>query len=176
MAPAVRPAAGSSKDCLRHYLSASFQEPLGDAALVAVDGTPLPLRPTVRCKAAEFSRRIHRRTGGQRHRERSCGLGSACRGAGRHLRLGSGPRERRARGGSSCDGKRRTRAGIEVGGDTKVVEHGKADGMYITTAGIGRPLPGVIVMLARSRRRQSCSQGRWRPRNHDSLGPWGAGS
>ena len=30
-----------------------------------------------------------------------------------------------------------------VGGDTKVVEHGKADFMYITTAGIGRPIPGV---------------------------------
>ena len=38
------------------------------------------------------------------------------------------------------------RAGVAiVGGDTKVVEHGKADGMYITTAGIGRPLPGVRV-------------------------------
>jgi len=32
-----------------------------------------------------------------------------------------------------------------VGGDTKVVERGKADGMYITTAGIGTPLPGVHV-------------------------------
>ncbi len=30
-----------------------------------------------------------------------------------------------------------------VGGDTKVVEHGKADKMYITTAGVGRPIPGV---------------------------------
>ena len=30
-----------------------------------------------------------------------------------------------------------------VGGDTKVVEHGKADRMYITTAGIGRTIPGV---------------------------------
>jgi hydrogenase expression/formation protein HypE len=31
------------------------------------------------------------------------------------------------------------RAGIRiVGGDTKVVEHGKADGLYITTTGIGR--------------------------------------
>lgn len=31
------------------------------------------------------------------------------------------------------------RAGVQiVGGDTKVVEHGKADGMYITTAGIGQ--------------------------------------
>ncbi len=34
------------------------------------------------------------------------------------------------------------RAGIPVvGGDTKVVEHGKADGMYITTAGLGRVNP-----------------------------------
>lgn len=30
-----------------------------------------------------------------------------------------------------------------VGGDTKVVEHGKADRMYITTAGIGSPIPGL---------------------------------
>ena len=36
------------------------------------------------------------------------------------------------------------RAGVTmVGGDTKVVERGKADGMYITTAGIGTPIPGV---------------------------------
>lgn len=42
-----------------------------------------------------------------------------------------------------------SRAGVRIaGGDTKVVEHGKADGMYITTAGIGRPLPGVIVSAA----------------------------
>jgi hydrogenase expression/formation protein HypE len=32
-----------------------------------------------------------------------------------------------------------------VGGDTKVVEHGKADGMYISTAGIGTPIPGVNI-------------------------------
>ena len=38
------------------------------------------------------------------------------------------------------------RAGVAiVGGDTKVVEHGKADGMYITTTGIGEPLPGVSL-------------------------------
>jgi hydrogenase expression/formation protein HypE len=38
------------------------------------------------------------------------------------------------------------RAGVAiVGGDTKVVEHGKADKMYITTTGIGRPFtPGVL--------------------------------
>ena len=32
-----------------------------------------------------------------------------------------------------------------VGGDTKVVEHGKADRMYVTTTGIGSPLRGVRV-------------------------------
>jgi len=38
------------------------------------------------------------------------------------------------------------RAGIAiVGGDTKVVEHGKGDRMYITTTGIGRPIPGLTV-------------------------------
>jgi hydrogenase expression/formation protein HypE len=37
-------------------------------------------------------------------------------------------------------------AGVRIaGGDTKVVEHGKADGMYITTSGIGRLLPGVTI-------------------------------
>jgi hydrogenase expression/formation protein HypE len=37
-------------------------------------------------------------------------------------------------------------AGVRIaGGDTKVVEHGKADGMYIATAGIGSPIPGLNV-------------------------------
>jgi hydrogenase expression/formation protein HypE len=37
-------------------------------------------------------------------------------------------------------------AGVRIaGGDTKVVEHGKADGMYITTTGIGRLIPGVAI-------------------------------
>ena len=34
---------------------------------------------------------------------------------------------------------------IIAGGDTKVVEHGKADGMYVTTTGIGRLIPGVKI-------------------------------
>jgi hydrogenase expression/formation protein HypE len=38
-----------------------------------------------------------------------------------------------------------------VGGDTKVVEHGKADGMYLSTMGIGRRLPGVTVDARRVR-------------------------
>lgn len=37
-------------------------------------------------------------------------------------------------------------AGVRIaGGDTKVVEHGKADGMYVTTTGIGRLIPGVVI-------------------------------
>jgi hydrogenase expression/formation protein HypE len=32
-----------------------------------------------------------------------------------------------------------------AGGDTKVVENGKADGMYITTAGMGAPIPGISL-------------------------------
>jgi hydrogenase expression/formation protein HypE len=38
------------------------------------------------------------------------------------------------------------RAGVAiVGGDTKVVEHGKADQMYVTTCGVGRPIPNLTV-------------------------------
>jgi hydrogenase expression/formation protein HypE len=38
------------------------------------------------------------------------------------------------------------RAGVRVAsGDTKVVEHGKADQMYITTTGIGGVLPGLEI-------------------------------
>src|ERR1700677_4964630 len=40
-------------------------------------------------------------------------------------------------------------AGVVIaGGDTKVVEHGKADQMYITTCGIGRLIPGVSISPA----------------------------
>ena len=43
------------------------------------------------------------------------------------------------------------RAGVAiVGGDTKVVEHGKADGMYITTAG-HRPADAARALLAAAR-------------------------
>src|SRR5580700_9377940 len=41
------------------------------------------------------------------------------------------------------------RAGVVIaGGDTKVVEHGKADRMYITTAGIGSLIPGLQMSAA----------------------------
>jgi hydrogenase expression/formation protein HypE len=43
-------------------------------------------------------------------------------------------------------GEAARRAGVRIaGGDTKVVEHGHADQMYITTTGVGRPLSGVTI-------------------------------
>jgi hydrogenase expression/formation protein HypE len=48
--------------------------------------------------------------------------------------------EVRAMGGAA------RRAGVSIaGGDTKVVEHGKADQMYISTCGIGRLIPGISI-------------------------------
>jgi hydrogenase expression/formation protein HypE len=45
-------------------------------------------------------------------------------------------------------------AGVAIsGGDTKVVENGKADRMYITTAGIGRPIPALNLSAASVRAR-----------------------
>lgn len=42
------------------------------------------------------------------------------------------------------------RAGVPiVGGDTKVVEHGKADQMYISTTGIGRRIPELTLAASR---------------------------
>jgi hydrogenase expression/formation protein HypE len=46
-------------------------------------------------------------------------------------------------------GKAAQQADVMIaGGDTKVVEHGKADHMYITTTGIGRLIPGVEISAA----------------------------
>jgi hydrogenase expression/formation protein HypE len=43
-------------------------------------------------------------------------------------------------------GEAARRAGVPiVGGDTKVVEHGKADGLYITTTGVGRADPRALL-------------------------------
>ncbi len=40
---------------------------------------------------------------------------------------------------------------VLAGGDTKVVEHGKADGMYISTTGVGSYLPGIRIDARRVR-------------------------
>jgi hydrogenase expression/formation protein HypE len=45
-----------------------------------------------------------------------------------------------AMGAAACE------AGVRIaGGDTKVVEHGKADGMYISTTGVGAPIRGINI-------------------------------
>jgi hydrogenase expression/formation protein HypE len=43
-----------------------------------------------------------------------------------------------------ADAARRANVKV-VGGDTKVVEHGKADLMYVTTTGIGSPIPDLAI-------------------------------
>ena len=65
------------------------------------------------------------------------------------------------------------KAGVTIaGGDTKVVEHGKADSMYITTTGIGRPLHGVKLdpQVRSPRRQDSALRSHRRSRHHDSSG------
>ena len=65
------------------------------------------------------------------------------------------------------------KAGVRiVGGDTKVVEHGKADGMYITTTGMGRPLRNVKhrSKLGASRRQGLALRSHRRSRHHHSAG------
>ena len=69
-------------------------------------------------------------------------------------------------------------AGVQiVTGDTKVVERGKADGCYITTAGVGvleRPVDALGRGGAARRRRARVRADR-RPRHHGHAGPRRAG-
>ena len=83
----------------------------------------------LRRQAAEFSRRLDRRTGRQRNRERSGGLGREGRSSGRHLCSRSRAAHAGSRSRSSRHGERRAQKRVLriAGGDTKVVEHGKAD-------------------------------------------------
>ena len=62
-------------------------------------------------QAAEFSRRLDRRTGRERHGERSCGFGREGRGAGRHLCAGSGTSHLRPGSRSSRHGEGRAGGG-----------------------------------------------------------------
>ena len=62
------------------------------------------------------------------------------------LILEAGTRTEILRAEMQAMGEAARRAGVAiVGGDTKVVEHGKADGLYITTTGIGRLDPRVSL-------------------------------
>ena len=64
-------------------------------------------------------------------------------------------------------------AGVRIAaGDTKVVEHGKADQMYVTTTGIGRLLHGVTIdpRSVRVGRQDSALWSDRRSRHHHSAG------
>ena len=94
-----------------------------------------------------FSRRFDRRAGHQRHGERpGCvwreGRSDRCARYVLEAGLPTDILEAEVR----AMGQAAEKAGVMIaGGDTKVVEHGKADRMYITTTGIGRLLSGVEI-------------------------------
>jgi hydrogenase expression/formation protein HypE len=128
-------------------LCGKSREPLGDAARVEIDGTPMAMT------ADSFVVKPLRFPGGSIGELAVNGTMNdlAVAGARGHSMvvtfvleegLPSSVLETEVRAMSSA----LRRSGVAmVGGDTKVVERGKADGMYITTAGIGRPLPYLRV-------------------------------
>jgi hydrogenase expression/formation protein HypE len=128
-------------------LCGSLREPLGDAARIEIDGTPIAMT------ADSFVVKPLRFPGGSIGELAVNGTMNdlAVAGAKGHSMvvtfvleegLPSSVLEAEVRAMSNA----LRRAGVAmVGGDTKVVERGKADGMYITTAGIGRPLPNLRV-------------------------------
>lgn len=123
-------------------LSGNSLEPLTDAARVEIDGTPLAMT------ADSFVVRPLRFPGGSIGELAVNGTMNdlAVAGAKGHsmvvtfvLEEGLPSPILEAEVRAMADALRR--AGVAmVGGDTKVVERGKADGMYITTAGVGRPI------------------------------------
>jgi hydrogenase expression/formation protein HypE len=128
-------------------LCGSLQEPLGDAARVEIDGTLIAMT------ADSFVVKPLRFPGGSIGELAVNGTMNdlAVSGAKGHSMvvtfvleegLPSSVLEAEVRAMSNA----LRRAGVAmVGGDTKVVERGKADGMYITTAGIGCPLSNLRV-------------------------------
>ena len=113
---------------------------LGDAGLVVRRRRrPRVHHGQLRREAAPLPRRLDRRAGRQRHRQRpGRGRRAAARADARDGARG-GPRRRRPAGrGARRSRPPRRAAGVQVvAGDTKVVERGHGDGMYLCTAGIG---------------------------------------
>ena len=110
--PEVRPAAGWSKVFLRRCFLDRLPEPLGDAAHIDINGTTRRNHDRQFCgQAAALSRRLDRRTCGERHGERSGGFGREGRSPGCHLRARSRTANAGAGGGSSRHGRGRARRG-----------------------------------------------------------------
>jgi hypothetical protein len=142
--PEARPAAGSSKACSPASFRVFFRTPGRRRPSRFQRHTHRNHHRQFRGQAAELSRRLHRRAGGEWNGKRPRGLGSAGRGYGGHLCTRSRFANTRSGGEVRAMGNAARKAGVTIaGGDTKVVEHGKADFMYITTTGIGRTPPGI---------------------------------
>ena len=108
---------------------------LGDAGRGrSVDGSRLAMTTdSFVVKPSAVPGRLDRRAGGQRHGQRPRGVRREAARADRLDDPRGGPRRRRAAGRGRRDRARpRAAAGVEiVAGDTKVVERGAADGMYM---------------------------------------------
>ena len=105
------------------------------------------LHRLVRGAAAVLPRRQHRRPRGQRHGQRPGDerghAGVPVRRRSSSRRAPTSPWSAPSRSGSA---RRRERAGVRVvTGDTKVVESGHGDGVYVNTAGIGLVPDGVDI-------------------------------
>ena len=120
----------------------------GDGAVVTVGSERLAFTTdTFVVKPAFFPGRRHRLAGRPRHRQRPRDVrgGAALPERGLPPRGGlpdAGPRARR---GVDGRGLRARSACRVVTGDTKVVDRGKGDGIYVNTSGIGRVRDGVSV-------------------------------
>ena len=132
-------------------LFGSVPAPLGDAAHVDINGT------CVAMTTDSFVVRPLRFPGGSIGELAVNGTvndlavsGAQSAGAGCELRAGSGPADGHPGSrGPRHGGRAASAAGVVIaGGDTKVVEHGKADQMYITTSGIGSLIPGLSISPA----------------------------
>ena len=175
MAPAAKPAADSSRASSRRCFSPVPFERLADAAHIEIGGA------TVAFTTDSFVVRPLRFPGGSIGELAVNGTVNdlAVSGAKAHSMVVTFVLEE-GLASSVLEGEVRAmsealkRAGVTmVGGDTKVVERGKADGMYITTAGIGSPIPGVHIDAANSppRRQSPALRPHRRSRYHDSPRP-----
>ena len=125
-----------------------------------------------------FPRRQHRRPGRERYRERHAVLrGDTALPLGRlHSGRGATPRHPAASGAGHARGPA-SRAGVSiVTGDTKVVEHGKCDGLYINTSGIGLVPGNIEIGLHRVQKggRRNRDRPDRQPRRVNTLHPRGA--
>ena len=94
----------------------------------------------LRRQADPLPRRVDRGAGGQRHRQRPRGLRRPPARAHGLAGARGGARRRRAAGRGRGDGGERAArpASRSSAGDTKVVERGHCDSMYVCTTGLGR--------------------------------------